>query len=69
MVKTVEKKGVANTKAAALGGGRGSDWEEREKKNSPWCYGHGTRGRWRCRGGTLAREGEREIEREGGRAR
>lgn len=34
MVKAV----VANTKAAALGGGRGSDWEEREKKLTllPW---------------------------------
>ena len=59
MVKTVEKKGVANTKAAALGGGRGSDWEERENKNSPWCHCRGSRGRRRCRGGTLPRERER----------
>lgn len=54
MVKAAEKKkrGVANTKAAALGGGRGSDREEREKKNSPWC--HGSRG---SRGAGVAGEG------------
>lgn len=31
MVKTVERKRVASTKAAALGGWRGSDWERKEK--------------------------------------
>ena len=44
MVKAVEKKRVANTKAAALGGGRGCGWEEREKKTHLGAMAAGAEG-------------------------
>jgi hypothetical protein len=61
MVKAVEKKRVTNTKAAALGGGRGSDWEGKEKIHlGAMAAVRGSRGRRR---GTLPTpQGEREGE-------
>jgi hypothetical protein len=64
--RQVEKKRVANTKAAALGGGRGSDWEERENKTHLGAMAAG------AEGAGVAGEGPspgRERERERGRAR